>query len=309
MNAIITFLFLLAASVAVQSQTLYTKSFGSPKNSAAIFLHGGPGYNAAAFEATTAQQLADSGFFVIVYDRRGEGRSTDPNAAFTFEQTFVDLAGLYDQYKIQKAVLIGHSFGGVVGTLFAEKNPQKVSALILAGAPISMQETFQNIIQRSKILYETNKDAVNLSYLGMLEKMDADSMEYAAYCFGHAMQNGFYSTANPSAEAQAIFAEYRRSQLAALGSKMTYEAPQGFHKNEKYTSIDITQNIQNLLQNNVPVFALYGAEDQLYSKPQVEATGKLIGKQNMKYLDNCSHNVFIDQQKAFIDALTKWTLK
>ena len=32
----------------------------------------------------------------------------------------------------------------------------------------------------------------------------------------------------------------------------------------------------------------------------------LIGEENLLYFDNCSHNVFIDQQSAFLNALTKW---
>jgi hypothetical protein len=33
---------------------------------------GGPGYNCAGFEVSTAQELANNGFYVIVYDRRGK---------------------------------------------------------------------------------------------------------------------------------------------------------------------------------------------------------------------------------------------
>jgi hypothetical protein len=31
---------------------------------------GGPGYNCGGFEVSTAQELANNGFYVIVYDRR-----------------------------------------------------------------------------------------------------------------------------------------------------------------------------------------------------------------------------------------------
>ena len=53
------------------------------------------------FEGTTAQKLADLGFYVIAYDRRGEGRSADPNATFTYNEAFQDLNAIYK--KIQAA--------------------------------------------------------------------------------------------------------------------------------------------------------------------------------------------------------------
>ena len=68
------------------AQEIYSKTFGNPNHEPILFLHGGPGYNCANFEATTAQKLANNGFFVIVYDRRGEGRSKDTNAQFTFQK-------------------------------------------------------------------------------------------------------------------------------------------------------------------------------------------------------------------------------
>lgn len=82
-----------------EAQELYMKTFGDNKDEALIFLHGGPGYNSAGFEYTTAQKLAEKNFFVIVYDRRGEGRSQDSNANYTFKESFEDLNAIYTKYK------------------------------------------------------------------------------------------------------------------------------------------------------------------------------------------------------------------
>ena len=125
------------------AQQLYSKAFGNPKDYPILFLHGGPGYNCAGFEVTAAQALADNGFFVIVYDRRGEGRSTDSKAQFNFKETFADINLILTTYNVKKAALIGHSFGGIVGTLFMKHFPEKVNALYLVGAPVSLQETFK----------------------------------------------------------------------------------------------------------------------------------------------------------------------
>lgn len=108
------------------------------KNKSIIFLHGGPGYNCANFEATTVQKRAENGFFVIVYDRRGERRSKDNNAKFTFKQTVDELNSIYQTYGVKKSTLIGNSFGGVLATLFSENFPNKLESIILVGAPVSL---------------------------------------------------------------------------------------------------------------------------------------------------------------------------
>lgn len=299
---------LLLATIVANSQGIYSKTFGNSKDKSIIFLHGGPGYNCVNFEVTTAQQLADKGFFVIVYDRRGEGRSKDPNAKFTFKETFDDLNNLYKEYKLTKSILIGHSFGGVVATLFAEANPDKVQSIILVGAPVSLQKTFKNIIERSKIIYQDKKDSVNLHYISMLENMDTTNIGYSSYCFSHAMNNGFYTPKNPSAETKSIYATFRTDTLLKkYASQMTYQAPQAFWKNEKYTTLDLTGNIENLQKAGIKIFGLYGKDDGLYAAQQVTDLQKQIGDNNLQYLDNCSHNVFIDQQIQFIEAIKKWT--
>lgn len=288
-------------------QELYIKTFGNKDSQPVIFLHGGPGYNCSTFEVTTAQGLANQGFFVIVYDRRGEGRSTDKDARFTFAESFKDLKSIYRKYKLKKATLIGHSFGGVLAILFAEEYPEKVQSLVLVGAPVSLQKSFRNIRAKSQVIYESKNDSINLKYILMLDKMDTASLEYSSYCFMHAMQNGFYSPENPSSEAQEIYLKFQTDPILARNAAiMTYEAPKGFWENEKYTTIDLTSNLKKLQSEKISIYGLYGKDDGLYSAAQVKELQELLPEGNVKYLDNCSHSVYIDQQSEFIDALKTW---
>lgn len=308
MKSIIYLLTLICTGLISYGQSLYSRAFGDKDNPAVFFLHGGPGFNCANFEATTAQRLADNGYYVIVYDRRGEGRSAATDARFTFEQTFEDLEGLYREYDIDKAALIGHSFGGMVASLFADRFPERTAAVILVGAPVNLQESFAHIIAKSRTIYETRRDSANLQYLAMLETMDKSSLPYSSFCFLHAMQNGFYSPKNPTAEAKALYAAFRAdTALVKYGSQMTPQPTQGFWQNEHYTTLDMTATLQSLTTKGVPLYGIYGKEDGLYSEQQVMNLQALIGVPNLLYLDNCSHNVFIDQQSPFIEAITAYT--
>lgn len=288
-------------------QEIYSKAFGKSGDPAVIFLHGGPGYNSANFEVTTAQRLADAGFYVVVYDRRGEGRSPDYEAAYTFKESMLDIKGLYKENGFKSATLIGHSFGGLLATLFTEKNPKMVDALVLVGSPIKFSETFEHIIAQSRVIYESKNDTSSLRYLSQLEKMPPASLDYSSYCFMNAMRNGFYSPSESTEEAKALYALYKTdAMLKKYGSKMGFKGPKGFHKNEQYTTLDITPNLQKLVAKGTTVYALYGKEDGLFSEKQVTALENIIGSDHLKYLNHCSHNVFMDQQTLFIESLTSW---
>lgn len=297
-------LIIIGAAIA---QELYSKSFGEKQNPAIVYLHGGPGYNCSSFERTTAQTLADEGYHVIVYDRRGEGRSQDSKALYNFEQTFEDLNTLYVKYGVKQATVLGHSFGGMAAIKYAEQFPEKVKSIVLIGAPIYLQETFKTIIASCKEIYTEKDDEVNLGYIDKLEKMATASLMYASYCFMHAMQNGFYSPAQPSEEALQLYGLFRTdSVLIQYASKMGYEAPQGFWTNEHYTTMDMTDELESLLESGTKVYGLYGKEDGLYSENQIMNVQNIIGAENLMYLDNCSHSVYIDQQTIFINALKEW---
>ena len=307
MKALLTTILIFIGTYGLSAQELYAQAYGNPEDQALVFLHGGPGYNSVNFERSTAQALADQGFYLIVYDRRGEGRSKDNNAKFTFQQTNDDLLGLYKKYKLKKAVLLGHSFGGIVASKFAEKHPNKVESIILVGAPVSLQETFKTIITSTKSIYEAKADSVNLNYINMLEQMDHSSLQYSSYCFMHAMQNDFYTPKDLSEEALAIYNKLKTdSVMLKYAAQMTYEAPQGFWKNENYTTIDLKSNLQAFIRDGMKVYGIYGKEDGLYSEAQVAELKEMIGADKLKYLENCSHNVFIDQQTQFIEALSNW---
>src|SRR4051812_4331565 len=100
----ILLLLLVSMAAFAQKSHLYSKAFGNAANSPIIFLHGGPGYNCAGFEISTAQALADAGYYVIVYDQRGCARSKEfPDSAFTLAGNIADIDTIYNRYGLKKA--------------------------------------------------------------------------------------------------------------------------------------------------------------------------------------------------------------
>lgn len=75
-------------------------------------------------------------FRVTVYDLRGHGYSEMPPSGYTPAALAGDLGALLDHLQVQRAHVVGHSFGGSVALHFAAEHPQRVSSLVLADARV-----------------------------------------------------------------------------------------------------------------------------------------------------------------------------
>src|SRR5690606_34923714 len=83
-------------------------------------------------------------------------------------------------------------------------------------------------------------------------------------------------------------------------------AVQTFWTNERQKNIDVAPVLKKLALSQIPLYAIYGKQDGLYSEEQISDLRQITGTSRLIYLDNCSHTVFIDQQKKFIKALKLW---
>ncbi|MFQ6601247.1 alpha/beta fold hydrolase [Flavobacterium sp. C3NV] len=297
---------LLSLSFLVSSQALYIKTYGNKSDKPIIFVHGGPSGNATLFEGSnTAEELSKKGFFVIAYDRRGEGRSTDPNAKFTYAEAFQDLNAIYKNYHLRKATLLAHSFGGLVATLYAEKYPQNINALILAGALFSQQETYNHILDSVKKIYTKKNDLAKLDKVALVEKLNKNSAEYRKVCFELAGENNFFKIPHPTEESKKLYAAYDASDFFKTNIR-NKNAPLLFYQNEKKNNIDTRPSLKKIKAEGIPIYAIYGKEDGVFSTEQLSSIKNLAGKNHFALLDNCSHYLFVDQQKEFLSNVKNW---
>ncbi|MEQ7124360.1 alpha/beta fold hydrolase [Actinopolymorpha sp. B11F2] len=71
---------------------------------------------------------------VYVPDLRGHGETTWPGE-YAFGLMKDDLLGFLDRLDLERAVLVGHSMGGVAAYLLAQEHPGRVAALVLEETP------------------------------------------------------------------------------------------------------------------------------------------------------------------------------
>lgn len=79
-----------------------------------------------------APALAERGR-VTCLDQRGHGRSDSPPGPYLREALAADAIGVCDALGFEKAILVGHSMGGIISMTAALDHPERVAGLVLIG--------------------------------------------------------------------------------------------------------------------------------------------------------------------------------
>lgn len=121
------------AAFDIDGRTLSYLDFGGTGRPV-IALHGHMSEGASF--ADTAARLSP-GLRLIALDQRGHGHS-DRAADYSRAGYLADILALLDHLGLERAVLLGHSLGGINAYQFAARHPERVEAFIDADGPASL---------------------------------------------------------------------------------------------------------------------------------------------------------------------------
>lgn len=117
--------------IPVGEALLYANAFG-PQHARAILGIGGWTGSWELWTDTFA--LLSDTYRTLAFDHRGTGATVCATASITFENLVSDVFAVMDAFKIEKCVLAGESAGAAVALSAARQHPERISALVLAGA-------------------------------------------------------------------------------------------------------------------------------------------------------------------------------
>ena len=118
---------------------MFYQEWGPKDGQAVIFLHAAGGWSEVWKE--TGKALGGEGYHVIALDMPPLGYSQRPDdALYSREDQAKRIVGVMNALRIDKAVLVGHSFGGRAVAQVALQYPRRVKALVLVDAALSFKK-------------------------------------------------------------------------------------------------------------------------------------------------------------------------
>ena len=92
---------------------------------------------------------------VIVPDLRGMGLSDHPESGYSKKNQALDIAGVMDALKVERAALITHDIGNMVGYALAAQFPKRITRWAVIDAPLPGVGHWDDIV-RSPLLWHFN---------------------------------------------------------------------------------------------------------------------------------------------------------
>lgn len=227
-----------------------------------VFVHGG----------LVDNRLWDEQFYefagkyqVIRYDTRGHGKSPMPLAAHS---PIEDLYQLLKFLKVEKAIVVGLSLGGIISTDFTLEHPEMVERLVLVGAALRGLETKPSE-KAIKIFREASQSTP--------EKAAELWMQHELFA---ALKN------KPRARAQLLrmLADNHRGWTGISDDKYIFPAPATMHRLDKI---------------RVPTLVIVGEIDH----PDLLAVGKVLDDKipdsQLILMKDASHHPNLEKPKEF----------
>ena len=121
---------------------------GDPRGESVVFLHGWPD---SWFSFSRVLPLLPEHYRVLAIDQRGFGDSDHPESGYAIPELAADAIAFLDALAIDRATLIGHSFGSVVARCAAIAQPDRISRLALIGTGFPSSNPVMRELQASLV--------------------------------------------------------------------------------------------------------------------------------------------------------------
>lgn len=122
---------------------IYWETCGNPAGKPVVVIHGGPG---SGCTAGMRRFFDPAAYRIVLFDQRNCGQSkphaSDPHtdlAANTTDHLLADMEKLRQHLNIERMMLYGGSWGSTLGLAYAERFPEQVTEIVIAGVTTTRQ--------------------------------------------------------------------------------------------------------------------------------------------------------------------------
>lgn len=113
---------------------IHYAEYGNADGEPILFLHGWPD---SWFSWSRVVPLLPQGLRAFMPDQRGFGDSERPHAGYGIGQFAADAVAFLDAVSVERATIVGHSFGSFVTRQVALTHPDRLRRMVLIGTAVS----------------------------------------------------------------------------------------------------------------------------------------------------------------------------
>ncbi|MFD4642523.1 alpha/beta fold hydrolase [Lentzea sp. NPDC058436] len=242
-----------------------------PQDRALLVIHGGPDWD----HSYLRDPLAELDCQLLLPDLRGCGRSGRV-AEYHPDGVMDDLVRVLDAFDVERADVLGHSYGGMVAQRFAITHPSRVRSLIVSG---------------SSVLPIPPDVSANARDPWQKDGLTPDDVR--AEAIAAAPANVFRTEAMPG--------YLRRLEDVRFGTEWLRQLQAG-----TLVTPRLPEAAQHLAALDIPVLLLHGRHDRTFPVGLVEPTLGLIPRARAVVLEEAGHMLHVDDPEGYLCAVREF---
>jgi pimeloyl-ACP methyl ester carboxylesterase len=275
----------------------------STSNPVVLFLHGGPGMP-MMYLAYKFQRPLEDAFTIVQWDRRGAGKSYDPNIpadTIRVSQEISDTRDLANllrkRFHQDKIYLVGHSYGSYLGMLVIKRYPRLFQAYVGIGQ-MACSDGQSRAIQ-DRWIREQAIASHNVEALNEVNSKTPYDREQWLFQFGGELRGA-------TSFVPLILMGLRAPEYTFADAMNVRKGVAFTHKHMKY---DVIQGalMDSVTSVDIPVYFFTGRYDE--TDPH-ECTVRYFGrmrspKKRLVWFDRSAHFPFLEEPDVFARELEK----
>ncbi len=252
-----------------------------------LIINGGPGMNSNGFK--TLAEIIGKSNRAIIYDQRGTGKSLIPSIdtnTIALDSMINDIEIIRNHLNIESWIILGHSFGGMLGSYYASKFPEKIKGLILSSSGGINMDLFSRINITSR-LSEPDKDSLNYWNAKIA---NGDTTYFARFQRGKFLAPAYL---------------FNKSNIPVVAERLTQGNPAIntlVYQNMRKINFDCSEGLKEI---KVPVLIIQGKQD-LIDKETAETAMKVLPYSTLVILKNCGHYGWLDQPEQYFKSINEY---
>lgn len=269
--------------LAVNGTRLHVETLGD--GAPMLCLHGGPGTDSSGLVRTLAPLAEPLGARLVFYDHRGHGRSTwEPVEQCTQDQLVADIEGVRLALGLGPAHVLGISWGGFLGLMYAARYPRSIRTLAVVGASASC--AFMARAEDNARRHGTPEQWAAYRALWDGSLADDESFRRA------------FETIRP-----LYFFDKRLAAVSLMARADTRHrvAVRDFIIHHEYAGYDCRGELQHIA---CPTFVAVGRHDWICPVDQAEEIHALVPHSELAIFERSGHSPHVEERAAFITRLS-----